>query len=73
MITGICRFGASALRRRSPKADGFAFRCRSIATRPLRHLKRASYTVAIEHQRDRSLRSEAVIAASGGIPTIESP
>jgi hypothetical protein len=73
MITGIGCCDASALWRQSPKADGFAFRCRRIASRPLRHLKSQSYTVAIEHQRDRSLRSEAPIAASGRIPTIESP
>jgi hypothetical protein len=73
MITGIGRFGASALRQQSPKADGFAFRCRRIASRPLRHLKSQPHTVAIEHQRDRSFRSESPTAASGRIPTVKSP
>ena len=73
MITGIGCFDASALRRSSPIADAIALRCRIVASRPLRHPGIQSRTVAIEHQRDGSLRSGDPITASAVPRTIESP
>ena len=52
MSTGIGCFGTSALRRQSPKADGFAFRCRSVASRPRRHPRIRSRTFTTQHLRN---------------------
>jgi hypothetical protein len=64
MITGIGRFGASALRRQAPKADGFAFRCESVASRPLRYPGMHTRIVAIQHPCDGTLRLGDPITAS---------
>ena len=75
MSTGIgCVNGTSALRRPPPIADGFALRCRNVASRPLRHPRIRPRTVAIQHPRDVTADPVDPIAAiAAALRTIKSP
>ena len=66
MSTGIgCPNCASALRRPSPIADGFALRCHNVDSFPLHHPSIRFPTTATWHPRDVTLHSAGPIAVPG--------